>query len=86
MEIDKIILFLNSSCPRMIWEMDRETLGDLRRRKDCQGEFLWAPSPNYTRKPGTILGIEVSIAEDKCFQLRYEFPDGHSHVIKMDGI
>lgn len=77
---DQIIDFVHSHTPRTIWEMDRETLLKLRRLHDDAGKYFWSPEPNYTDMPGTLFGIEISIAKEKCFQLRYEFADGSNYI------
>ena len=78
----RIIDFQCESTPRKIWEMDKDTLAQLRNLRDENGRYLWAPEPNYKDMPGTLLGIEISIAKEKCFQLRYDFPDGASHIFE----
>ena len=81
---EQIIEFMNNAAPRKIWEMDKNSLKKIRRLHDDNRVYLWMPEPNYDDMPGTLLGIPISIAKEKCFQLRYVFPNGESHVIKAD--
>lgn len=84
MKSEAIIEFLHQHEPRRVWEMDKDTLRAIRQLKDFQGVYLWSPEPNYIDMPGKMLGIPISISKDKCFQLRYLFSDGHSHITHMD--
>lgn len=83
-KIEHLITTLYNSRPREIWEIDSHTLQTLSRLKDDAGIFIWTPEPNYASMPGRLFGIPISIAKDKCLQLRFEFLDGHSHVIEVD--
>jgi len=84
-ESDEIIKFFYVNQPRKIWEIDELTFSEVRQLKDSNGRYLWSPEPIHMDMPGTFLGIPVSIAKDKCFQLRHLFPNGESHIIKYDG-
>ena len=80
----QIIEFLCQVKPRKIWEMDKNTLAKIRNIHDDNATYLWMPEPNYKDMPGTLLGIPIAIAKDKCFQLRYEFQNGESYIFKAD--
>jgi len=84
MRSDQVIQFLCDSSPRRVWEMDKNTLSVVRQYQDDNGTFLWVPEPKHAGMPGSFLGVQVSIAKDVCFQIRYIFPDGQSYVVKYD--
>lgn len=79
---EDLIKFYQESKPRLIFEMDERTLGILRQLRDANGTYLWVPEPNYPL-PGTLLGIQIALAKDECFQLRHIFPDGKEHITKF---
>ena len=84
MTYDEIIDFTYDTKPRQIFEMDKNTLNILKPMRDGEGTYFWKPEPNYPNMPGTFLGIPISIAKDKCLQIKYLFADGHEHVIKFE--
>lgn len=81
--IEKLIASLNKSMPRKILEMDKKTWYGISYLKGVSGNYLWAPSFD-TQSAGKFNGIEIEIIKDKRPQLRFEFQDGHSHVVKLD--
>ena len=80
-----IIDFYIASNPRRIWEMDKATYMECRNRKDDAGVYLWLPTPNHPEMTGTLMGAQISIASEKCFQLLFLYEDGHRHVVKFPG-
>ena len=81
---EEIIEFQRNAAPRRIWEMDKGTFNKIRKIKEDNGIYLWTPEPNHEDMPGYFLGIQIQIAKERCFQIRYEFTDGSSHVIESD--
>ena len=81
---ETMIDFYERSKPRIILEVDKDTLAKLRRVHDANGTYLWMPEPNYEKMPGKFMGVEISIAKDPCLQYRYIFSDGSSCVAKFD--
>lgn len=81
---EQLIEFMHNNAPRKIWEMDKETYQKARQLCDADSKYFWNPEPNYPDMPGTLFSIPISIAKDKCFQLRYEFPNGESQIIKTN--
>ncbi len=80
--LDKIITLYGESWPRRIWEVDKNVFDEMRQIKDASGKYLWNPEPNYPDMPGTFMGIEISLAEEDCFQMLLIFPDGDRKVCK----
>lgn len=86
METEKLKEFYRSTIPQKVWEMDRDSFNEIKKRKDAAGTYYWRPEPDYPDMPGTFFGIPISVAttNEKCFQIKYIFPDGHTHTIKME--
>jgi HK97 family phage major capsid protein len=84
MDSNGIIEFYSEAQPRMTWEISECELGYIRTLKDGQGTNLWTAEPNYNHMPGRLVGIPIAISKDKCFQLRFDFSDGHTHVLKYN--
>lgn len=79
---NQLIDFYHSS-RQIYWEMDKDIHAGIRRLRDANGLYMWSPTPNYEDHPGTLIGIPVTISEEKCLQLRYIFPDGSSKIVKF---
>lgn len=77
---EQLIDFFISTRPRMIWEIDRETLNGIKNLRDGAGVYFWKPEPNYPDMPGTLFGLEISVAREKCFQLKRIFSNGDVHI------
>lgn len=80
-KMENVIDFCSGCVPRKIIEVDNATLAQLRKLRDRTGKYLWMPEPNYKDMPGTLMGIPISIAKGKCFQIRFIFADGHEHIV-----
>ncbi|MFH2074483.1 MAG: hypothetical protein ABIJ57_03925 [Pseudomonadota bacterium] len=66
----KIIEIYCENKPIKIWEMDRKTHFAIRWMQDGN---LALPNTKYTDKPGTLLGLEISIVEDPGIRLVFCF-------------
>lgn len=82
---EALVSFLHNNQPLVTWEIDRDTLDKIRMLKDDAGEYLWRPFPHGEKAdPPTLLGISITVASNKCFNLRYEFPDGTTYTAQAD--
>lgn len=81
---EQIIEALHESIPRKSWEMDKETFDKIHKLHDDDMKYLCARESNYPDKPDTLLGIPIVIMQDKCFQLRFDFPNGSHEVVAVD--
>ena len=81
---EQLVDFYHKASPRKIWEIDKDTLAQVRKLKDSAAIYFWHPEPNYQDMPGTLFGIPISISKDKCFQIKHLFSDGSEHVEKCE--
>lgn len=80
----RIIDLYSASKPRIIWEIDENILKEIKHIKDATGTYIWLPVPNYPDMGGTLLGLQIAVSKEKCFQLKYIFPNGNTEIFKMD--
>lgn len=82
---ETLIDFYCKSKPRLVFEIDETTLKTIRTIYGGNGHYLWSPSPLNEYMDGKLLGVDVTVVKEKCFQLRYIFSDGSSQIEKFEG-
>lgn len=64
------------------WNMDKNTLRDIRSIKKKGGEYIWDfHADNFAYEHGAFLGYEINITKQKCFDLVVQFSDGSHKII-----
>lgn len=67
----------------IVLDADKETLSKIKHLKYVDGYYEWIDLETIEQVESTR-NIRINITEEKCFQLRFKFKDGHEHIVKPD--
>lgn len=60
---EKIIDTYYNEKPRLLWKIDHDTYGQVKKIRDASGVYLWTPDLVYKEKPGQLLGMEIALVD-----------------------
>lgn len=77
-----ILQIKHNSTPKIIWQMNIDTLKSITSFKDSDGEYLVYLSIRSGNN--TLLRHPIELVKTKCFRLLYVFPNGNTEVFEYN--